>query len=91
MYIRTKQCRKSGHTKSHKLNVEQVNSCILIYLHIPSYNFIHLHIPPNSFIHSYTPTYIKILNIGQIRSNIKHKKGHNSSPRASPRVQIQPT
>ena len=42
----------------------------------------------DSYIRSYTPIYIKISNIRKTRINIKHKNGHNSGPRASPRVQI---
>ena len=41
-----------------------------------------------SHISSYTPIYFKISNIRNMRANMKHKNGHNSSPRAFPKVRI---
>ena len=53
-----------------------------IYLHVPSYTFKCFHIP------SYTSIYFKISNIRTLRADMKHKNGHNSGPRAFPRVRI---
>ena len=33
--------------------------------------------------------FCNLFNIDKMRANIKHENGHNSSPRASPKVQIQ--
>ena len=69
-----------------------IYSNTFIYFHIPLYTFLYLQIPPNTFIYlhipSYTLTYVKISNIRKMRANTKHTNGHDSSPRASPRVRI---
>ena len=69
-----------------------ISSVYSLHLHIPLYTFIYLHISRNTFkylyILSYTPIYLKILNIKNMRANMRSKNGHNSSPRASPRVRI---
>ena len=63
----------------------------LIYLYILIYTFIYLHIPPNTFIclniPPYTSKYRILVKLGPTQ---KHKNHHNSGPRASPKVQIQP-
>ena len=65
-----------------------------IYLHIPSCTFLYLYIPSYTpkccHIHSYTRIYLKIFNIRKMKANIKHKNGHNSTPRESPRIRTWP-
>ena len=56
-----------------------------IHLYIVLYA---LYTPKYLYIPSYTPIYINIFNIRKLRANIKHKSGHNSGPRASPRVSV---
>lgn len=60
--------------------------------YLPSYTFIYLNIPSNTskylYIPPYTCLYLKILNIRNMRTNIKHTNGHNSGPRAPRRVRI---
>ena len=57
-----------------------------------SYTFICLYMSSNAlkylYIPSYTLIYFKISNIRKMRINIRHTNGHNSGPRASPRVRI---
>ena len=67
-------------------------SYIIIYLHVPSYTLIYLYItsdtPKYFLIPSYTPIYFKITNIRNTRADMRFKNGHNSSPRAVPKVRI---
>ena len=58
-------------------------SYTFIYLHLPFYTFIRFQIAPDTFIY---PRYFKIFNICKMRADVKHKNGHISSPRASPKV-----
>ena len=54
-------------------------------MRIGDYTFIYLtylHIP------SYTCIYFKICNIRNMRANLRFKNGHNSRPRAFPKVRI---
>ena len=55
-----------------------------MYLHILSYT------PNTLYIPLYTPIYFKISNIRKMRPDIIPQNGHNSGPRASPRVRICP-
>ena len=58
--VEQKQCRKSGFICLYTF----------IYLHIPLYTLEYLYIP------LYAPTYIKILNIRKMRSDIRPTNGH---------------
>ena len=57
-------------------------------LHISSYTFIYLYIRQYTFIYLQIASYIyfKISNIQNMRANMRPKNGHNSGPRAFPRV-----
>ena len=64
-----------------------------IHLHIPSYTFIYFHIPsytskyPQILLYTFIyPHILQISNKRKMRANVKHKNGHNSEPRASPRL-----
>ena len=59
-----------------------------IHFHIPLYTFIYLQIPPNTFIYLHIPPYTSKYPILGI--NIRHKNGHNSGPRPSPRARMLP-
>ena len=83
----TKQCRKSG---SNKVEKKQCRKSGFIDSYIPSYTFIYLQIPSYTLIPPHTNIYLQILNISKMRANMKHKNGHNSGPRACPRVQFLP-
>ena len=63
-------------------DIHYVPSHTFIYLHIPSYTTKYLHIL------SYTTMYFKISKTRNLKADMKHKNGHNSDPRASPRVRI---
>ena len=60
--------------------------------HTPLYTSIYLYIashkPKYLYILSYTSIYFEIINIRKMRINIRHRNGHNSSPKASARVRI---
>ena len=61
------------------------NSCGYLantYENIPPNGFVYFHIP------SYTFIYIKIFNIWNMRTNMEPTNGHNSAPRAFPKVRI---
>ena len=86
---RRREERRRGEWRREETEIFPIYS---IYLYILSYTFIYLYIfsniPKYFYIPSYTPIYFKISNIWKIRINIRPKNGHNSSPRACPRVRI---
>ena len=68
-------------------NIHWLNAFIHLYMLL--YTSVYLHIPPNAFnIFPYTIIYIRIFDIRKMRTDRKHKNGHNSDPSAPPTPQI---
>ena len=59
-----------------------------MYLHISLSIFIYPLIISSSAEYLHILIYLKILNIKNMTANMKPKNGHNSGPRASPRIRI---
>ena len=81
------------HTSAHPVTLRNPHaSHTPIYFQMPAYTIMYLYLPPYTFaylyISPYTPIYLKISNIQKMRTNLQHKNGHNSGPRASPRLRI---